>query len=120
MSMSKRLAITALALALAGCSSFGRRSSAEPAPAAASAAPAVAASTTTPNPTYYKLTDVASGKTFYTQKVNRSGTAVVFTDEKTGAETSLQSWQVLPVQKMEYTSGIAPDPAVAAPVPVGK
>ena len=129
MRLSTRLALVALIFTLAACSGFGRRSSPSAAPAAATpaatapaAAPATAPATapaaaaaTSPNPTYYKVTDVPSGKVFYTQKVNRSGSAVVFTDEKTGAETTLQSSQVLPVQKMEYTAGIAPTPTPAAP-----
>ena len=125
MRLSTKLALVALIFTLAACSGFGRRSSPSPAPAAAApaatapaAAPAAAAAAvpaTSANPTYYKVTDVASGKVFYTQKVNRSGSAVVFTDEKTGAETTIQSSQVLPVQKMEYTAGIAPAPTTAAP-----
>lgn len=85
------------------------------APAVAPAAPAVASTTVSPT-SYYKVIDVSSGKVFYTLKVNRIGHAVVFTDEKTGAETTLQNSQVLPVQKMEYTTGTAPTPT-AAPVP---
>lgn len=139
MRMSNKLVASSIAFALAGCSGFGFRSSASPAtgaapasappaptaPAAtgpspvASAAPATAptgTTTTSPTPAYYKVTDVTSGKSFYTLKVNRVGNAVVFTDERTGAETTLQNSQVLPVQKLEYMSGIAPTPN-AAPVP---
>ncbi len=138
MKLSSKLALAPLILALSACSGFGLRSSSKPAPAAApaaaapaaapaapaaapaaTAAPAAAApaaAAVSPTPAYYKVIDVQSGKEFYTQKVTRSGTAVVFTDEKTGAETTLQNSPVLPVQKMEYTTGIAPTPT-AAPVP---
>ena len=139
MRVSNKLVVSSFAFVLAGCSGFGFRSSANPAPAAppASTAPATTASaatapnpaaavaptsapaattTTSATPTYYKVTDVTSGKSFYTLKVNRVGNAVVFTDERTGAETTLQNSQVLPVQKMEYMTGIAPTPP-AAPFP---
>ena len=143
MRVSKKLAITSLAFAVAGCSGFGLRSTPSPAPAAAPAAPAVApaapasasavpaaavaasaapataptaTTTTSPTPTYYKVTDITSGKAFYTLNVKRVGNAAVFTDERNGAETTLQNSQVLPVQKLEYMTGIAPTPT-ATPVP---
>src|SRR5204863_3667156 len=128
MRVSTKLAITSLAFTVAGCSGFGLRSTPSPAPAAAPAAPAVApaapasasavpaaavaasatpataptaTTTTSPTPTYYKVTDVTSGKAFYTLNVKRVGNAAVFTDERNGAETTLQNSQVLPVQKLE-------------------
>src|SRR6266850_1162416 len=90
----KRIAIIPLILAIAGCAGFG--------PSAGSGA------------AYYKVTDVSSGKAFYTQKVTRSGAAVTFKDEKTGGETVLQNSQVLQIQKEAYTAGLAAPAAPAA------
>jgi hypothetical protein len=53
--------------------------------------------------TYYKVTDPASGKSFYTTKVNRSlsGT-VTFTDAASGSEVTLQSSEVLKISGKEF------------------
>jgi len=90
----KRVAIIPLILAISGCAGLGS--------SAGSGA------------TYYKVTDVSSGKAFYTLKVTRSGPAVTFKDEKTGGETVLQNSQVLQIQKEAYTAGLAAPAAPAA------
>jgi hypothetical protein len=67
---------------------------------------------------YYKVTEPASGKEFYTQEVSRTfgGGAVEFKDAKTGAMTTLQNSQVLEIDKDAYEAGLsaakAPSPAV--------
>ena len=59
--------------------------------------------------TYYKVTDPASGKSFYTTKVNRSLSGTVsFKDAVTGGEVTLQSSEVLKIPSKEFeqaTSG---------------
>ena len=72
---------------------------------------------------YYKVTDTSTGKPYYTQQVSKNATAVQFKDAKTGAATTLQSSQVLEIDKTAYTSGltaisapVAPAPAVVTPV----
>jgi hypothetical protein len=68
---------------------------------------------------YYKVTEPASGKDFYTQDVSRTlgGGAVEFKDAKTGAMTTLQNSQVLEIDKKAYEAGLsaakAPTPAAA-------
>ena len=52
---------------------------------------------------YYKVTDPASSKTYYTKDVerNRDG-SIEFKDEKTGAEVTLQSSEVIEVSSDEF------------------
>ena len=53
---------------------------------------------------YYKVTDPASGRSFYTEKVNRpkDGTTIMFKDAKSGAEVTLQSSEVLQISSDEF------------------
>jgi hypothetical protein len=67
---------------------------------------------------YYKVTDTSSGREYYTQEVSRQGSAVQFTDAKTGATTTLQNSQVLEIDEDAYKAGLAastPKVAQAAP-----
>ena len=72
---------------------------------------------------YYKVTEPASGKEFYTKEVSRKigGSAIEFKDAKTGATTTLQNSQVLEIDKKTYEAGLsaakAPAPAPTAPTP---
>lgn len=54
--------------------------------------------------TYYKVTDPSSGRTFYTEKVERGKgqTTIMFKDAKTGAEVTLPSSEVLQISSDEY------------------
>jgi len=53
--------------------------------------------------TYYKVTDPASGKNFYTTKVNKSLSGTVsFKDAVTGSEVTLQSSEVLKIPSKEF------------------
>jgi len=129
-----KLAFVVLIVAIAACSNFGRGSkpasapapAATPAPAAkpaaAPAATTAPAATAVPAETFFKVTDVSSGKVFYTRKVSRNGAAVLFKEERTGAETTLQNSQVLEIQREAYMAGlaaqvVAPAPAVPAAAP---
>jgi uncharacterized protein YceK len=61
---------------------------------------------------YYKVTDPASGRVYYTQEVERKGgTTVMFKDGKTGAQVTLPSSEVMEVKSDEYKKNTAPPPA---------
>ena len=52
---------------------------------------------------YYKVTDPASSKTYYTKDVDRHRDGrIEFKDEKTGAEVTLQSSEVAEISKDEF------------------
>lgn len=58
---------------------------------------------------YYKLTDPATGKVFYTEEVDRQGSAVAFKDAQTGAVTTLQNSQVLEIDKKTFQAALTPE-----------
>ncbi|MGB8433073.1 MAG: hypothetical protein WCE38_02255 [Burkholderiales bacterium] len=53
---------------------------------------------------YYKVTDPSSGRTFYTEKVDRpkGQTTIMFKDAKSGAEVTLPSSEVSEISSDEY------------------
>jgi hypothetical protein len=55
---------------------------------------------------YYKVTDPASGKVFYTEDVDRKGSAVQFKDAQTGGEVTLQNSEVTKIDKQAYETGV--------------
>ncbi len=57
---------------------------------------------------HYRVTDPASGKTYYTTKVNDAGRAgaVRIKDEKTGSMVTLQSSEVREISADEYEAGL--------------
>jgi len=55
---------------------------------------------------YYKVTDPATGKVFYTEDVKRKGSAVEFKDGQSGGETTLQNSQIVEIKKDAYESGV--------------
>jgi hypothetical protein len=63
---------------------------------------------------YYRVTDPASGKTYYTTKVSDAGRAgaVKIKDEKTGSMVTLQSSEVKEISEEEYEAGLKAQPAV--------
>lgn len=65
---------------------------------------------------YYKVTDPASGKVYYTEKVSteNKGGAVKLKDARSKAVVTLQNSEVIEISKDEYQAGLA-TPA-AAPV----
>jgi hypothetical protein len=74
--------------------------------------------------TFYKVTDLQTGKEYYTQKIdNLVSGAVVVNDTRTDSIITLQNSQVKKISSNEYKAGIAapasqPVPT-AAPAPSG-
>jgi len=55
---------------------------------------------------YYRVTNVETGKKYYTTSVKKkSGGAVQFKDSRTGEQVTLQSSKVAKVNKEEFTYG---------------
>jgi hypothetical protein len=52
--------------------------------------------------TYYRVTDPASGRKYYTDEVKRSNGSARFKDHVTGAEVNLPASEVLEVKEDEY------------------
>ena len=61
---------------------------------------------------YYRVTDPASGKAYYTTKIDEAGKAgaVKIKDAKTGSIVTLQSSEVKEISSKEYEAGIATQP----------
>lgn len=57
---------------------------------------------------YYKVTDPANGKVFYTEDVKRNGSAVEFKDAQTGGVTTLQNSEVQEIDKQAYETAVTP------------
>ena len=55
---------------------------------------------------YYKVTDPATGKVFYTEDVKRNGSAVEFKDAQTGGVTTLQNSSVQEIDKQQYQTAV--------------
>ena len=57
---------------------------------------------------YYRVTDPASGKTYYTTKIDNAGRAgaVKIKDGKTGSMVTLQSSEVKEISEEEYEAGL--------------
>jgi hypothetical protein len=57
---------------------------------------------------HYRVTDPASGRTYYTTKVNDSGRAgaVKIKDDRTGSTVTLQSSEVKEISVDEYEAGL--------------
>lgn len=57
---------------------------------------------------YYRVTDPASGKTYYTTKIDNAGRAgaVKIKDERTGSVVTLQSSEVKEISADEYEAGL--------------
>jgi len=72
---------------------------------------------------YYVVKDPASGKTYYTKKIEKiKGGAVELKDEKTGAVVTIQNSEIREVDSGEYKASMnapppAPAPAGAPPAP---
>lgn len=66
---------------------------------------------------YYRVTDPASGKTYYTTDIDEAGKAgaVKFKDEKSGSVVTLQSSEVKEVSKEEYKSALTSQSPPATP-----
>lgn len=68
---------------------------------------------------YYRVTDPASGKSYFTKKVDASGRggAVKFKDQRTGGHVTLQSSEVKEISEGEYDAGLAAKPASSNQAP---
>ncbi len=51
---------------------------------------------------HYKITDPSTGNTYYSQKIEKKGSAIEFTDAKSGSMVTLQNSEVLEISKEEY------------------
>lgn len=57
---------------------------------------------------FYKVTDLQSGKEYYTQKIDHLASgAVVVNDTRTDSVITLQNSQVKKISEMEYKAGLA-------------
>jgi hypothetical protein len=61
---------------------------------------------------HYRVTDPASGRTYYTTKVNDAGRAgaVKIKDDRTGSTVTLQSSEVKEISEEEYEAGLKAEP----------
>jgi len=69
---------------------------------------------------YYRVTDPASGKAYYTTKVNDAGRggAVKIKDEKTGSMVTLQSSEIKEISSDEFEAALKAQPAKAQQAPM--
>lgn len=61
---------------------------------------------------HYRVTDPASGKAYYTTKIDNAGRAgaVKIKDDKTGSTVTLQSSEVKEISADEYEAGLKSQP----------
>jgi len=57
--------------------------------------------------TYFKVTDLATGREYYTGDFARKDGAIHFKDARTGANTTVQNAQVLEIDQRTFDSGVA-------------
>ena len=57
---------------------------------------------------YYRVTDPASGREYYTTQVEKSrdGGMVTFRDDKTKSDVTLQSSEIKEIAKSDYDAGV--------------
>jgi hypothetical protein len=55
---------------------------------------------------YFKVTDPANGKVFYTEDIDRKGSAVEFKDAQTGSTVTLQNSEITQIDKQAYETGV--------------
>ena len=63
---------------------------------------------------YYQVRDPASSKNYYTEDIDKEGSAVKFKDAKTGSVVTLQNSEIKEISKDDFKQGVAA-PAAAAP-----
>jgi hypothetical protein len=57
--------------------------------------------------TYYRVTDPASGRDYYTRDIDKTGDGgVAFKDARTGDEVTLQSSEITEIAEGDYRRGI--------------
>lgn len=58
---------------------------------------------------YYKVTDPASGKVYYTEDIDKKGSsAIEFKDEASKTDVTLQASEVMEITKDQYKANINP------------
>jgi hypothetical protein len=57
--------------------------------------------------TYYRVTEPGSGRAYYTTDIKRRGSAVEFTDAKSGSEVTLQASEVKEITQEDFQKGTA-------------
>jgi hypothetical protein len=57
--------------------------------------------------TYYRVTDPSSGRMYYTTEITRRGSAVEFTDAKSGSNVTLQNSEVKEISSEDYQKNTA-------------
>jgi len=55
---------------------------------------------------YYKVTDPATGKAYYTKDIDHKGSAVEFKNAQTGSSMTLQNSEVAKIDKQAYEAGV--------------
>jgi hypothetical protein len=55
---------------------------------------------------YFKVTDPSNGKVFYTEDIDRKGSAVEFKDAQTGGTITLQNSEITQIDKQAYETGV--------------
>ncbi len=57
--------------------------------------------------TYFKVTDPATGREYYTLDYTHKGGVIEFKDAKTGAKTTVQNPRVLEINEQTFEAGVA-------------
>jgi len=57
--------------------------------------------------TYFKVTDLDTGREYYTGDFTRKDGAIRFKDARTGATTTVRNAQVLEIDQRTFDSGVA-------------
>lgn len=55
---------------------------------------------------YYQVTDVSSGKAYYTRDVDHENGHVRFTDKANGDEVNLDAYEVREITKQQYRNAV--------------
>jgi hypothetical protein len=55
---------------------------------------------------YFKVVDPATDKVFYTEDIERKGSAVEFKDAQTGGVVTLQNSAITQIDKQAYETGV--------------
>jgi len=55
---------------------------------------------------YFKVTDPSNGKVFYTEDIDRKGSAVEFKDAQSGGMVTLQNSEIVQIDKQAYETAV--------------
>jgi len=56
---------------------------------------------------YYEVKDPATGNVYYTEDVDKEGSAAVFKDSRTGQEITIQNSEIREIDKSDFEGGRA-------------